>query len=291
MTEGSSTLPPTPRPTDQGNDDEAQISVIRIGPMWRNKVSIWFLQVEAQFFNAKCFAETRRYNHLLAGLESDVADRISDFFSRPLSETPYTDLKARIINEFEESEGRKVTKLLSELELGDRKPSGLLREMRSLSGTNIAEDFLKSMFLQRLPQHVRSILATSKDDLDGIAGMADKIMEYSSNTSSPVYAVADNPPRPTPSIDERIDRLENMIAELSTSIHRNRSRSRSTHSEGRNYRSRSRSRNNSNRNKETHKFCWYHRTFWKDARHCEQPCKYDPGFKKTGSMGADRKEN
>jgi hypothetical protein len=39
----------------------------------------------------------------------------------------------------------------TELELGDKKPSQLLREMRMLAGTQVKDDFLKTIFIQRLP--------------------------------------------------------------------------------------------------------------------------------------------
>jgi hypothetical protein len=50
--------------------------------------------------------------------------------------------------------------------------------MRTLAGTQVKDDFLKTIFIQRLPVTTRSILATSKDDLDMLATMADKIVEF-----------------------------------------------------------------------------------------------------------------
>lgn len=273
--------PPNSNDTDTKDtaEDTSAISV-RIGPIWRNKIKLWFVQVEAQFFNAKITKEIRRYNHVVANLESDVAELIADFFDKALSDTPYTDLKNRIIAEFSESETRKVQKLLSELELGDKKPTALLREMRSLAGSNIKDEFLQSMFIQRLPTHVRSILVASSDNLDTLATMADKIMENSPSTH--VYGVAKA--NDATSQTERLDRLEKMVFELTTAIKGMTSRSR-PYNRSQTPPARPRSQSGSR------KFCWYHHTFRSRATNCTKPCAWDPNYKSNKQHTQNTQEN
>ncbi|GFY79180.1 hypothetical protein TNIN_127721 [Trichonephila inaurata madagascariensis] len=70
------------------------------------------------------------------------------------------------------------------MELGDRRPSDLLRQMKSLAGSSISDELIKSLWLQRLPQQTQAILSISKDSLyiNNIAEMADKIIAvYSSS--------------------------------------------------------------------------------------------------------------
>ncbi|GFY42299.1 uncharacterized protein TNIN_214911 [Trichonephila inaurata madagascariensis] len=68
------------------------------------------------------------------------------------------------------------------MELGDRRPSDLLRQMKSLAGSSISDELIKSLWLQRLPQQTQAIFSTSKDTLNNIAEMADKIISvYSSS--------------------------------------------------------------------------------------------------------------
>ncbi|CAB0007977.1 unnamed protein product [Nesidiocoris tenuis] len=249
-------------------ESSVQLQAIKIGPIWRKQVKTWFVQIEAQFYNGRCNSEISRYNHLVANLESDVAEMVSDFFDKPRSDTPYSDLKARIISEFEVSEGRKVKKLLSEIELGDRKPSSLLREMRQLAGLQIKDDFLKTMFIQRLPSNVSSILASSNDDLDSLAGMADKIIEYSSSSS--VFSARGNPPccEHNQPVDTRLSRLEASVAELVSSIGQLASRFPRA-------RSRSRSRSVSRRHASpVGGWCWYHAEYRDKAQRCVSPCSY-----------------
>lgn len=70
------------------------------------------MQVEAQFSTANIVQEKTKFNHVLAALDSDVAELISDFLFQPQTLQPYTDLMHRLQVEFEESDGRKVNKLL-----------------------------------------------------------------------------------------------------------------------------------------------------------------------------------
>lgn len=231
---------------------------VKIPPLWRKNIKIWQMQVEAQFSNSNIVQEKTKFNHILAALDSDVAEMISDFLYQPQSAQPYTDLMHRLQMEFEESDGRKVNKLLTELDLGDRKPSHLLREMKVLAGTQVQTDFLRTMFLQRLPNNVRAILATSSDSLDNIAAMADKIMELSTSSFSTQAVVS----TPTPPHDnDRISKLEAQVAQLCSSINSFKPRNRSS----------SRSRQQDATGSE---LCWYHIRYGNKARKCTSPCNF-----------------
>ncbi|XP_054717505.1 uncharacterized protein LOC129226901 [Uloborus diversus] len=47
--------------------------------------------------------------------------------------------------------------------------------MRNLADQKVSENFLKTLWLQRLPLNMRSILSVSNDDLNKLATMTDKI--------------------------------------------------------------------------------------------------------------------
>ncbi|GFT91812.1 uncharacterized protein NPIL_242421 [Nephila pilipes] len=144
------------------------------------------------------------------------------------------------------------------MQLGDRKPSRLLLEMRSKADSRISEELLKSLFIQRLPTHVQQILAISDDPLDKLAAMADGIMAVAGPTSSIHVINAEN------------QNLRTMLLEISSRLSRLETRERSTSrgSEGR-FRRRSSSRESG-----AHTHCWYHRRFKERATKCRKPCSF-----------------
>lgn len=254
--------PPQPQPP--GGTDISRISV-KIPPLWRKNIKIWRLQVDAQFGNLRIVNEHTKFNYILATLDTDIADLISDFLCSPLSDTPYTDLMERIQNEFQESDGVRARKLLTDLELGDKKPTQLLREMKTLAGNQVSDDFLKSIFLQRLPANVRTILAPSKDNLANLACIADKIVEY----SAPVYGLNSITTKPT-DLEKRIAKIESQLAVLCANSQSNTTRGRSL------------DRSHTNRGRSpsagSNKWCWYHRTFGTKATKCVSPCSFTPAL-------------
>ena len=71
--------------------------------------------------------------------------------------------------------------MFSAEELGDHKPTQLLRRLQQLAGDTPSTDgvFLRELFLQCLPTNVRMVLASTRGDtpIDELVQLADKIME------------------------------------------------------------------------------------------------------------------
>ena len=89
------------------------------------------------------------------------------------------------------SEQRHLHMLFISEELGDHKPMQLLHCMQELVGDSTGptsdSSFLRDLFLQQLPSHVRMVLALSGDlSLDALAQLADKVMEVTSPTISAI---------------------------------------------------------------------------------------------------------
>ncbi|KAL4100726.1 hypothetical protein QTP88_020760 [Uroleucon formosanum] len=75
--------------------------------------------------------------------------------------------------------------------MGDRKPSQLLRDMRSVMPDGFGEDALKEFWLQKLPANVVVIVSGFEGSLDSIAARADRVMEAANSHN--VDAVAKDP--------------------------------------------------------------------------------------------------
>lgn len=234
---------------------------VKIPPFWKSNPAIWFLQIEAQFTNNGITQDITKYNTILANVETHVLDEIADYVLAPPEENKYDGLKAKLMSCFATSEESKLKTLLQDIELGDKKPSSLLKEMRQLAGTRIAESVLKSLWLNRLPNTLQPVLAVLDGDLNKIAEAADKLIDTLGkcqiNTVSKATATPLN----------EFDEMKNQIEALSRKVNNN-------NRQGRRFRSRSRS-GFRGRSPSSDGKCYFHRRFGEKAYRCEgPPCKF-----------------
>lgn len=239
----------------------------RAPPVWKTEINLWFLQVESNFVMSGIDKETTKFHCVVAALDMEILSYVKDIVETPPLENPYKVLKERIIKHFTQSESSRLRTLLQDMHLGDRKPSQLLHEMRSLAHSQITDDVLKTLFIQRLPINIQQILSISKDSLDDLAQIADKINEVSCfSTTSSEHNIS--------SVD--LKGLQNQISELSEKVEKLSFQQKRFSSDNFRRRSRSRSFTKSNvTNKTSEKrYCWYHFKFGKNAKKCVGKCSY-----------------
>ena len=136
-------------------------------------VEFWFRRVEGQFPILGIVDPKIKFYYLISGIENRYLKEVRDLVTEDPDDESYNKLKKGLLTVFQDSEDRRITKLLDELELGDRKPTALLREMRALGG-KVDDSFLQTIFVKRLPVTVRQILSASKTaSLTEIVEMAD----------------------------------------------------------------------------------------------------------------------
>ncbi|XP_064475435.1 uncharacterized protein LOC135389301 [Ornithodoros turicata] len=177
---------------------------VKIPPFWSANPTVWFSQVECQFHVAGITSRSSRYFHVAAALPPEVANEVTDILCAPLSTDPYDTLKKALIERTTASERKRLQQLLSAEDLGDRRPSQLLRHMQNLLGTRGSttdEPLLKEMFLQRLPPTVQMLLATATNlPIADLAAHADKIMEVAVPTIASVKSFDATSPNAMPPI-------------------------------------------------------------------------------------------
>ncbi|XP_053967944.1 uncharacterized protein LOC128869417 [Anastrepha ludens] len=233
--------------------------------------------METSFRRANISRHDTKYDHVVGALDAQILELVSDFLRNPPETDKYECLKNRIIAEFADSESKKIRKLLNDVELGDRKPSQILRHMRDLAGSSVSETILKSWWFKRLPVTLRAWLIIGDEDLEICAKRADTIMDFVGSTSSQVMAVkaGASTPHKNEQFEEILNNINstltqavaNLATQLTTPGDHSRSRSRS----GNNQNARSSSGDNGN----AKPFCRYHYKFGGAALKCVLPCKFN----------------
>ncbi|GBN42487.1 Retrovirus-related Pol polyprotein from transposon 17.6 [Araneus ventricosus] len=155
-----------------GNSFSCSRVAVWVPAFWANNVKLYFAQIEGNFRIAGIVSEQTKFVTLVAALDPQTLSHISDLLYTPPKHNPYTALKNRLLSEFEVSQNKKVRALLEDLDLGDRKPSLLLRQMQELSEGLVDDAFLKILWLNRLPVNIRTILSISSESLSKLAEMA-----------------------------------------------------------------------------------------------------------------------
>lgn len=257
---------------------------IKIPPFWPADPAIWFAQVEATFSTKRVTAQKTKFDFVVASLTPEVVTEVRDLVLHPPNDNPYDVLKETLIKRTAASEQRHLQQLLSTEELGDRKPTQLLRRMQQLLGDNAAlnDSFLKELFLQRLPSNVRMVLASSPPNtpLESLAELADRVIEVAIPAVAAVTPTAPSQ-QPQPSakvIDAQTptsQQFEQLIAGLAklqatvTTLTRARSKTPKRHPR------RPSPSPSAGASPDDH-ICWYHRKYGEEARKCTTPCNFHP---------------
>lgn len=245
---------------DKPNNDEKPVHYLapKVAPIWVNKPDLWFYTVEAQFSNANVKTQIAKYNTVLGVLTADQASVVGDILENPGPVSPYDSLKKALIERLGASSEERVRNVLRVMDLGDKKPSQLLREMKNEARDAFPEGTLRILWIEKLPASVRATIVVSNESLDQIALLADKVYEVCKVSQLSVV----DPPKPT---EDSISRLEKMVSDLQLQV----SALTSANARDTRFRSRSRSRPNTNSD-----LCYYHERFGNNARKCREGCSF-----------------
>ena len=235
---------------------------------------VWIGQLEVQFTAAGITTQADKFANLAGNLPGALAVEVRDIVLHPPTDRPYDILRTAILQRATPSQESRIRHLLEGLQLGDKKPSQLLRQMRALAGPSVGpnESLLRQLWLQQLPPTVQPItsMLLGKLALDEVAEAADKAIDTMRPEIQQVTQEHAQPSTSTTSDSNSISTLLLQICrginDLTTEIRTARDRSRS--------RTRSRSKSSSRRYSPASGFCWYHFKFGPKARKCVAPCNY-----------------
>ena len=275
-------MPEDPPPQQQ--QPAVQAVQLKLPPFWSADPELWIAQVEAQFRTRGITQDTTKYDYLVGSLNTETAAELRDILLNPPEEDKYAALRAALLKRNLLSDQKRLQELLSQEDLGDRRPSQVLRRMQQLVGDNksIDDQLLRSLFIQKLPTTLQAILVTAGTvDIRDLAEMADKMMEVTTfggvNSTTPHQTTTTE----VGALRKEVQELKDLVNTLVI----NSVSGRESHSQ---QASRSASRGRSPfrrpRDSSRHPLCWYHHKFGAKSHRCEKPCAWDEqqGNEQTG---------
>lgn len=265
---------------------ELAATSIKLPNFWTACPLAWFAQAEAQFNTKNIRLDITKFEYVITSLPQEVILSVLDIIQNPPQQNAYSVLKQALIDRHSISEERRLEELLSEAELGDRKPSEFYRYLELLAGTSatVGSELLRKLWLRKLPQTINiALVASGKQDKQELIDIADKIWNVShvQQISSTTYKNNDNMEdfiKAFTTMSTKYDMLQNEIISFKNIIQnlnlndRGRSTSRDSYNRrnnNNNKRSRSRSQRQFN---EKGPLCWYHFNFGEKALKCITPC-------------------
>ena len=253
---------------DAHHDEPIRVSAVqlKLPPFWPADPQVWFAQVEAQFTTRGITTQKTKFDYVVASLAPEFATEVRDLILQPPETNPYDRLKEQLIKRTAASEQRRLQQLFNAEELGDRKPTQLLRRMQQLLGdkaTNTDAAFMRELFLQRLPSNVRMVLASTPDtgNIEDLAQLADKVMEVAVPSVANITTSTE-----LQQLRQEVTDLKGMLQSLKLTQRRSRSRPSSP----------------APCTEQSQELCWYHAKFGDQARKCKPPCS------KSGNAQARR---
>ncbi|XP_037296396.1 uncharacterized protein LOC119189835 [Manduca sexta] len=244
---------------------------------------IWFALLEGQFDNYGITDDASKFSNVLSNLDITTAKEVKDIITNPPLRNKYQKLKNELIRRLTASIEKKMRQVLTHEQLGDRKPSQFLRHLQDLAGPNFPDDFLRTIWCDRLPRDIQTVLASqTSQSLEQLAELADRVQDLT--VPAKVASASTCTCSSSGNFSNEIAELKLMVARLEAKLEdRSRVPPLPDRSRPRRRRSSSRSRTRSTSSYRRSPICWYHINFGTKARRCIQPCDYKPAGNAMGS--------
>ncbi|KAF0287529.1 hypothetical protein FJT64_014070 [Amphibalanus amphitrite] len=293
---GAAAQDPASVPASASESTHRPMASFRLPPYSPEEPDLWLLQVQCAFDVSGVDSDELRFKLLVANLPANIAVQVKDVIR---SSRSFDVLCAALQARLAQSRADRLQALLGRQQLGDQKPTALLRSMRNelaaAGDAPVDTELFRTLFQQRLPQPVRAALALLPADstLDALAEAADRYLEASgpdprlsaiaaqpyTQPAPPIAAAVTAPaPAAAPALDTviaslvaKMERLEASNRRLEDAVRRDRSRSRPRQA-SRQSRRPSPARPSTPPHDDT--LCWYHQRFGVQARRCKLPCSW-----------------
>jgi hypothetical protein len=220
---------------------------VKLPEFWPHAPVLWFSRAECMFTLRHVEDDVIKYCSVVSSLPHDVLRQVADLLDITQLETPYQQLKDRLLSAHELTPVQRAEKIMQMPDLGGQKPSQLLAAMLEWCPRGEEKSpFFVTSFLRRLPNELRILLAHENfEDLKAVSQKADALWQLCPRPD-PLAAIADG----------------TEIAELSIAGVGQRSAKD---------RSAAQQKKKKPAGKRSVTYCWRHHKFGEKAFSCEEP--------------------
>lgn len=241
-------------------------------------IEAYFTSLSYWFQASGITSDDRKYYTALAQVPPNRIHELKTVIDETPANGKYEYIKEKITQHFSDSQQRRLQRIISEMTLGDSKPSHLLNEMLRVAGTALSEETIISLWTSRLPHEIRSVVAVSEERAAKRGELADRAMESVQLAQGVRFVEPELAAKPvserTPDENELIRVFKAALREEYRRDDLRRSRRSRSHSRMRHGQPRALSRNRNDSSQERSQFCYFHRRFGQQARNCRQPCAF-----------------
>lgn len=124
-------------------------------------MELWFVQIEHWFKVVGITGDNRKFSTVVSALDAKLLPQVYNIVRNPPASNRFKAISKAIVHNFAESEQQRIQQLILGIQLGVRKPSHLLIDLRRVACDFQDEKLLNGLWMLRLPVEVQICLETS----------------------------------------------------------------------------------------------------------------------------------
>ena len=125
-------------------EDEPSTAVhtvsLKLPPFLQEDPALWFQQIDAQFSTMRITQQLTKYHYIVGSLAPDTARKVYDVIITIPATNPFDTMKEHLISCISLAEYQRMQKLISLEQLGNQKPSQLLKRIEQLAEKSYNND-------------------------------------------------------------------------------------------------------------------------------------------------------
>ncbi|XP_017477961.1 PREDICTED: uncharacterized protein LOC108367777 [Rhagoletis zephyria] len=226
--------------------------------MSEENIEAYFYSLEFWFEASLISSDVRKFNIVLASVPPKKLMELKPIIETAPPNGKYAYIREKLIDNFTDSQQRRLQRVVKDMALGDRRPSDIYKEMKRVAGNTLSDSIIHDLWLRRLPPYVQAAAIAANVAVAEKLKIADLIIESIDLHNNLVHSISSN--GEVANFRQEVTELTRNMQKLLKVKARSRSRLKSctVHVRG-------------TSNGET---SWYHKKFGDNATKCREPCSY-----------------